>query len=106
MAKAKGLSKADLQLWAAYSQTLKLLPGKTRLAPVPVAALPAPVAVAPPAKIKTRPQGKQIEVGSPPPGLDKSSWRNLSTPRMRSSFAWWKSSPAKARFCTGNCRIG
>lgn len=89
MAKAKGLSKADLQLWAAYSQTLKLLPGKTRLAPEPepdpVAALPAPVAVAPPAKIKTRPQGKQIEVGSPPPGLDKSSWRNFRTGAQRAS---------------------
>jgi DNA-nicking Smr family endonuclease len=87
MAKGKGLSKADLQLWAAYSQTLKLLPGKTRLAVAaePAAAPPAPAAATAPAQIKTRPQGKQVEVGSPPPGLDKSSWRKFRTGEHRAS---------------------
>ncbi len=32
-ANAKGLSEADLKLWAAYSQTLtRLMPGRARLA--------------------------------------------------------------------------
>jgi DNA-nicking Smr family endonuclease len=88
MAKAKGLSKADLQLWAAYSQTLKLLPGKTRL---PVEPEPVAATVAEPqpdilvAKIKTRPQAKQVEVGAPPPGLDKSSWRKFRTGESRAA---------------------
>jgi DNA-nicking Smr family endonuclease len=87
MAKVKGLSKADLQLWAAYSQTLKLLPGKTRLAvePEPVPPPKSPLPEIQPARIKTRPQAKQVEVGSPPPGLDKASWRNFRTGLQRAS---------------------
>src|SRR5271155_948353 len=43
--RAKPLSAADLQLWAAYSQTLsRLMPGKKRL---PVAAEPPPPAAPP-----------------------------------------------------------
>ena len=86
MAKVKGLSKADLQLWAAYSQTLKLLPGKTRLAVEPQPAAPqAPPPETPAVKIKTRPPGKQVEVGSPPPGLDKSTWRKFRAGESRAS---------------------
>jgi DNA-nicking Smr family endonuclease len=93
MAKVKGLSKADVKLWAAYSQTLKLLPGKARLAveaeaepeAEPAAALPAPGAATPPAKIKTRLPAKPVEVGSPPPGLDKTSWRKFRTGERRAS---------------------
>jgi DNA-nicking Smr family endonuclease len=87
MAKVKGLSKADLQLWAAYSQTLKLLPGKTRLPvePEPVAEPKIVVPEIPPAQIKTRPQAKQVEVGNPPPGLDKSSWRKFRSGESRAS---------------------
>jgi DNA-nicking Smr family endonuclease len=87
MAKHKGLSKADLQLWAAYSQTLKLLPGKKRLPvepepPPPAEPAPPPAAAA---KIKIRPQAKQVEIGSPPPGLDKSSWRKFRNGESRAS---------------------
>jgi DNA-nicking Smr family endonuclease len=87
MAKVKGLSKEDVKLWAAYSQTLKLLPGKTRLPviPEPAAEPQAPVAETPPAKIKTRPHAKQVEVGSPPPGLDKSSWRKFRNGESRAA---------------------
>jgi DNA-nicking Smr family endonuclease len=87
MAKVKGLSKADLQLWAAYSQTLKLLPGKTRLAvePEPAAASKPPAAETQTVKIKTRPHAKQVEIGSPPPGLDKSSWRKFRTGESRAA---------------------
>ena len=86
MAKVKNLSKADLQLWAAYSQTLKLLPGKQRLPVEPETAAPnPPAAEAPAVKIKTRPQGRQVEVGSPPPGLDKSSWRKFRNGESRAA---------------------
>jgi DNA-nicking Smr family endonuclease len=88
MAKVKGLSKADLQLWAAYSQTLKLLPGKTRLAvePEPLAtpALPEQPGITV-QKVKARSQAKQIEVGAPPPGLDKSSWRKFRSGESRAA---------------------
>jgi DNA-nicking Smr family endonuclease len=90
MAKSKGLSKADLQLWAAYSQTLKLLPGKTRL---PVAAEPVavpapepqPAVAAARATTKARPQPRAVEVGNPPPGLDKSSWQKFRSGESRAS---------------------
>ena len=88
MAKVKGLSKEDVKLWAAYSQTLKLLPGKTRLPiePEPLTAEPKAAAFETlPAKIKSWPQAKQVEVGSPPPGLDKSSWRKFRTGESRAA---------------------
>ena len=88
MAKVKGLSKADLQLWAAYSQTLKLLPGRKRLPVEPealAAAEVAPQPSAPIAKITTRSQTKQVEMGSPPPGLDKASWRKFRNGKSRAS---------------------
>ncbi len=88
MAKVKGLSKADLQLWAAYSQTLKLLPGKTRLPiePEPIAASePRPQSAAAAPKVKTTPQAKHVEVGAPPPGLDKSSWRKFRSGESRAA---------------------
>jgi len=85
MARAKGVSAADLELWAAYSQTLtRLMPGKTRL-PVPPEppkpAGPAPVMVAhrsfaaPPA----------IALDMTPAGLDKSTWKKFSTGKIRAA---------------------
>jgi DNA-nicking Smr family endonuclease len=88
MAKVKGLSQADLQLWAAYSQTLKLLPGRTRLPiePEPLStAASAEQPAIPAQKIKAKPQGKQIEVGAPPPGLDKSSWQKFRSGESRAA---------------------
>jgi DNA-nicking Smr family endonuclease len=87
MANPKNLSKADLDLWAAYSRTLKLLPGKTRL-PVEPEPAPAPAPAACPARLektKPRPQPSQIDVGSPPPGLDKASWRKFRNGESRAA---------------------
>jgi DNA-nicking Smr family endonuclease len=87
VAKFKGLSKADLQLWAAYSQTLKLLPGKERLPvePESVIAVAALEPDRPPAKMKSRLPAKQVEVGNPPPGLDKASWQKFRSGASRAS---------------------
>jgi DNA-nicking Smr family endonuclease len=86
MAKRKGLSKADLQLWAAYAQTLKLLPGRKRLAmePEPPALEPATApAVAPPAPAISRAQSAAVRIDLPPPGLDRASWQKFRTGRSR-----------------------
>jgi DNA-nicking Smr family endonuclease len=84
MAKAKPLSRADQQLWAAFSANISLLPGRTRLpvepdpAPPPTAAPGAPVPAVKSAKI-VRP----VHVDQPPPGLDKSSWQKLAGGKTR-----------------------
>ena len=91
MAKPKALSKADVELWAAYSRTLKLLPGRTRLPVEPEIIAPATAAPEPkalPAKTgqtKARPPAKNIAVGNPPPGLDKASWRKFKNGESRVS---------------------
>jgi DNA-nicking Smr family endonuclease len=86
MAKTKGLSRADLQLWAAYSQTLKLLPGKTRL-PVLEDAPPAAIAQ-PPAPMLKRPAAgaaPKININAPPPGLDRASWQTFRAGKTRAA---------------------
>jgi len=82
MAKMKGLSRTDLQLWAAYTQTLHLLPGKKRLAlapdPLPPKPEPAPPQLdlpAPPPK--SRSGAGPVWVDAPPPGLDRASWKKF-----------------------------
>jgi DNA-nicking Smr family endonuclease len=58
MAKARGLSKADLQLWAAFSQNIMLLPGKTRLpTETEPAKTPPPAAPLQPPSRRTRETG-------------------------------------------------
>jgi DNA-nicking Smr family endonuclease len=87
MAKARGLSEADLRLWAAYSQTLKLMPGKTRL---PVEPEAVPTVVVPPetpvvkASVKRRASAGSVHVDAPPPGLDRASWQKFRTGKARS----------------------
>jgi DNA-nicking Smr family endonuclease len=84
--RAKPLSAADLQLWAAYSQTLsRLMPGKTRL---PVAAETPPPA-APPAPEHVPPKPRAFAVAAPvsldltPAGLDKSTWKRFRSGKIR-----------------------
>jgi len=84
MAKTRGLSKADLQLWAAFTSSIALLPGKIRLPveaePVPLAASAAPAPIVKPVK---QPAGKHVAVDAAPPGLDKSTWRNFTSGKIR-----------------------
>jgi DNA-nicking Smr family endonuclease len=86
MAKAKSLSKADRQLWAAFSQDLILLPGKARLPLEPDPPPPPPVAQNPvpaPKPRHAREGGHPRLALSHPPGLDSSTWRNFATGKMR-----------------------
>lgn len=84
MAKMKGLSGTDLQLWAAYTQSLRLMPGKTRLALQTEPALPPPPQPdAPTPSPQNRFQGSPIRVDAPPPGLDRSSWQKFRTGASR-----------------------
>ncbi len=88
MAKAKGLSEADLQLWAAYAQSLRLLPGKERLRVAPEPAAPPPAsyiepAAPPPPKQNPRAFAAQVVVNMPPPGLDRASWQKFRAGRVR-----------------------
>jgi DNA-nicking Smr family endonuclease len=86
MAKGKSLSKADQQLWAAFSQNILLLPGKTRLLletdPAP------PSAVVPNPQPDPQPRHGH-ESGHPrltfsnPGGLDNTTWKNFATGKMR-----------------------
>jgi len=80
MARAKGLTAADLKLWAAYSQTLtRLMPGKTRL---PVEAeVPAVVVVSAPVAVVAPPVG----VDAAPGGLDKSTWKKFASGKIRAA---------------------
>ncbi len=83
MAKSRGLSKADLQLWAAFTSSIALLPGKTRLPVEPSEpAPPAPVAPAPVVKPVRHP-GKHVQVDAAPAGLDKSTWRSFTKGKIR-----------------------
>jgi len=84
-AKARGLSQADLQLWAAFSQTILLLPGKIRLAIAPEPETPITPAIVPPPVVKPviKAQARQVAINHAPPGVDKSSWRKFATGRVR-----------------------
>jgi len=84
--RARGLSAADLQLWAAYSQTLSsLMPGKVRLpvAPEPAAAAPAPAPL--PAKAPAGPAGAPIRPDLTPSGLDKATWKKFASGKIRAA---------------------
>lgn len=83
MARRRGLSAEDIELWAAYSRTLsRLMPGRSRLV-----VLPAPAPTRPPApqaapehpqpippKRHTNSPTVKLDVNAPPVGLDKSTW--------------------------------
>ena len=85
---SKGLSEADLRLWAAYSQTLtRLLPGRARL-PVPsetqAEATPqtSPSPVKPP---KPSTFSSPIAAAITPAGLDKATWKKFVTGKIRAT---------------------
>jgi DNA-nicking Smr family endonuclease len=85
MARAKNLSKADLQLWAAFTQTITPLPGKPKLKldPEPPQTPPPAPAPPPPTPTKTPPNAKPIHVDLAPAGLDKSTWQKFSSGKRR-----------------------
>ncbi len=87
MAKLKTLSPADLQLWAAYSQTVALLPGRSRLV-LPPEVLPpaaAPPAAPAPRNSSAPTTARALGIGAPPAGLDKSTWRKFAAGKMRAA---------------------
>jgi DNA-nicking Smr family endonuclease len=86
MGRARGLSAADLALWAAYSQTMsRLLPGRARL-PLPVEP-PAPAPPAPPPTPAARPQPAAppmpVRLDMVPAGIDKSTWKKFASGKIR-----------------------
>ncbi|HVE22643.1 MAG TPA: Smr/MutS family protein [Acidocella sp.] len=87
--RAKGLSEADLKLWAAYGQTLtRLMPGRTRLPVAPEAPPEAAPeqASAPPAKPpKTPAFSSPIGIAITPSGLDKATWKKFVTGKIRAT---------------------
>jgi DNA-nicking Smr family endonuclease len=84
MARLRALNQEDLQLWAAFSQSLTLLPGKTRL---PVPELPVPVTgPAAPQPVDVRPARKMtgpVATNLAPSGLDKATWRKFAGGKVR-----------------------
>jgi DNA-nicking Smr family endonuclease len=85
MARAKNLSKADQQLWAAFTQFITPLPGQTKipLDPPPPAPL-QPTAPRPQTTTATpKPAAKPLHTHTPPAGIDKSTWRNFATGKRR-----------------------
>jgi DNA-nicking Smr family endonuclease len=83
MARNKALSKADQQLWAAFSQTILLLPGKTKLPLEPDAPPPAPPKSASPTVSRHAGESRHTLTPAQPPGLDKATWKNFSSGKMR-----------------------
>jgi len=83
MAKAKALSRADQQLWAAFSANISLLPGRARLTIEPEPAPPPAAAQAAVRVVKPATVVRPVQVDQPPPGLDKSSWQKLAGGKTR-----------------------
>ncbi len=86
MSRTRGLSKSDLRLWAAFTETIALLPGKARLAveaePVTVMEIVTP-AVVPAAPGKKN--AAELAVNLVPGGLDKSTWKSFATGKIRAA---------------------
>ncbi len=86
MARVRGLSKADQQLWAAFSQTLLLLPGKTRLPLEPEPAPPVLPGTPRPSPPRHAGESRHPRIAlSQPPGLDTATWKNFSSGKMRAT---------------------
>lgn len=92
MARRKGLSAEDVELWAAYSRTLhRLMPGRNRLvvvAEVPtqlnqVESAPKPMPAPSPSHKKTPTPPMTLDVNAPPVGLDKSTWSKFRLQKIR-----------------------
>jgi len=87
VSRKRGLSKADLRLWAAFTETIALLPGKARLAVEAEPVTAVEVAVPPVAAATTRSKTVPVELGvnAVPSGLDKSTWKNFATGKIRAA---------------------
>ncbi len=90
MAKARALSRADLELWALYSQTLsQLMPGRVRLPVDPPSAPDAPSAPSMPDTMPAPPAPKRAGPPAPlgldltPSGLDKATWKKFAGGKIR-----------------------
>jgi DNA-nicking Smr family endonuclease len=86
MARPKTLCKADLQLWAAFTQAITPLPGKSRLPLDPPPPPPQPqTAQAPdqPKKTTRHPTPKPLHTESSPAGIDKSTWQKFASGKRR-----------------------
>jgi DNA-nicking Smr family endonuclease len=85
MARAKGLSAADVKLWAAYSQTLtRLMPGRQRL-PAEPETPQAPAVPPTPAMAPTATAAPPVGVDLTPSGLDKSTWKKFASGKIRAA---------------------
>jgi DNA-nicking Smr family endonuclease len=86
------LSEEDRALWRAFVAAVRPMPGQA-LPPAPVVVPPPPVlapaavAKAPPVPVPTpaaiRARVPAVQVGTPPPGMDRSRWRDLNRGRTR-----------------------
>jgi len=86
------LSEEDRALWRAFVSAVRPMPGHG-LAPAPVVPPPpvqAPTAVAkpppappPPTPAAIRARIPAVQVGTAPPGMDRSRWRDLNRGRTR-----------------------
>ena len=89
MARRKGLSAEDMELWAAYSRTMsRLMPGRTRLVvtvEAPPQPAPVPVPQPAPAPLRRKPAAVPVslDVNAPPIGLDKSTWAKFRLQKIR-----------------------
>jgi DNA-nicking Smr family endonuclease len=82
MARAE-LSKADQRLWAAFTETILLLPGRARLpveTPPAAAASPAVAAPGVPAPLALPPT---VRANGAPAGLDKATWKKFSSGKIK-----------------------
>lgn len=84
----RGLSEEDLRIWAAYGRTLtKLMPGRASLMPPPEPPPPATPLPAPAPPVAAKPSlalpPPELGVNTAPAGLDKASWKNFATGRVR-----------------------
>jgi len=94
MAKPKPLSKADEQLWAAFTSNISLLPGRTR---IPLDPAPPPSARhgerhanacfarhdASKLQLPKSDAATPIHPNTAPAGLDKSTWKSFATGKRR-----------------------
>jgi DNA-nicking Smr family endonuclease len=85
MARAKTLSKADQQLWAAFTQNILVLPGKTKI-PLDPQPPPEPAPVSRPPQTtagKPKPAQPYIHPTLAPTGIDKSTWKTFASGQRR-----------------------
>ncbi len=87
MARRRGLTPEDMELWAAYSRTLtRLMPGRPRF-PAPPELPPPPLKPlgldASPPPFKRRGELAALGVNAAPAGVDKSTWNKFRAMKIR-----------------------